>query len=1420
VLVLSGTNTFTGGLNIESGQVQLGSTSALNATTPQRVNFNGATVLRLAGNSVSVSGINGGSGTPAAIIENNNATAATLTIASITDLSFDGTLQNGAAGTLALTKTGSSRQTLSGSSSYTGATTINGGTLEIGNGGSTGQLSGLSPISGTSAGTLALNRSADVTIANPISGAVNVVKNGGNVVTYSGTYSSTGTVTVSQGALSVTGSMTATAPTQVNGGVTLGGSGSVGSVNMDGGALLRPGASPSDGSVATLTMGSLKSNGIDIRFDLAPTPAGANDRVAVTNVASFASGTTTITPLFAFNALPSSPGTYTLLTAGTLSVDPGASLSLTAPPTGSRLAYHLNTTTGAGGSVQLVVDSAFGNITWTGANSNVWDVNGATNWQQASNPNDKFFNFDSVTLDDSSAVRSISLGTQVIASTITVNNANYTVSGAGGFTGSNGLNKLGNGQLIIATTNNNYTGTTAIQNGTLSLGASNILPNPANIVLGSGANSGVLDLGGFDATVTSLAVSGTGTGNAVVNNGAAISTSTLTYNNNGNAGTFAAALNDGTGKLALNVASGTLTLTSNNTYSGMTTIAANNALQVGAGGTTGSIGTGDVTNNGTLLFNRTTDTTVSGAISGSGKLIKTNTNKLTLGGGSSYTDQTIITGGTVSFGASNNLGDPNASGNTIAMGGGAALLSTGANVDLGTNRNVTVGTTLGTATFLGGVIDVPGTNVLKISGNIVGANTASNSLTKNGTGKLVLSGDNTGFVNEWIVNGGVIEIGESNDILDGNGTIFFNGNGATLHVTADINLSTYPTNKLTTSAIGGAASTGTFDVDSGKTFTIGSLGGAAVIRTAQGGGLAGGGSFYKAGLGTMVFQGNNQQLDVPVIVMGGTVVATEANSVGGVGGGNSVALNPNTNLYFQNDSSTNYNNAAVASGTTRITIDGAAGTANVFVDRVNSNSGDLTHTVGSLGFNAGGNTLSISPGSHQTGGATSLTFVQGIVMNDNGTLVVQSAGAATMTVESQAPISGTGTFAKSGDGTLILSGTTTVTAGDVRPAGGTIKLASANGLSSNTLDYNNYGGVFTFGAQTAATFGGLKGAQNLALTNDAAGTVTLSVGANNADNTYSGNLTGGGSLTKIGNGTQTLSGNNAYTGGTTLSAGELGIATDSNIGGAASVINFNGGLLRVTGTTLNNLNTHTVNWSTFNGGFDIADSTNTFTVSNNIAGSGGLIKTGAGSLLLTGANSYTGTTSLKAGKLVALGDAARTPLLSGNGTTGGTDITGGQLILDYSPGGSTNPSSTVSTTLTAGYNLPSKFSSGVLRTSATADSTKGLGWRDDGGNKQVTVMYTYFGDAGVDGQVTTADFNQVAAHFNGAGNWAAGDFNYDGIVNALDFNAVATNFGKVALPSQPALGAPVLGTLVPEPGTALLGVVAGLGLMRRRRRGA
>ena len=115
--------------------------------------------------------------------------------------------------------------------------------------------------------------------------------------------------------------------------------------------------------------------------------------------------------------------------------------------------------------------------------------------------------------------------------------------------------------------------------------------------------------------------------------------------------------------------------------------------------------------------------------------------------------------------------------------------------------------------------------------------------------------------------------------------------------------------------------------------------------------------------------------------------------------------------------------------------------------------------------------------------------------------------------------------------------------------------------------------------------------------------------------------------------------------------------------------------------------------------------------------------------------------------------------------------------------------------------------------SSTAGGNIGLGWLDDTVSKTVTVARTYYGDANVDGNVNTSDFTLLASNFNVAsgGVWAMGDFNYDGKVNALDFNALATNFGSPAV-------APVLGSLVPEPGSMLLAAAAGIAILGARRR--
>jgi fibronectin-binding autotransporter adhesin len=131
---------------------------------------------------------------------------------------------------------------------------------------------------------------------------------------------------------------------------------------------------------------------------------------------------------------------------------------------------------------------------------------------------------------------------------------------------------------------------------------------------------------------------------------------------------------------------------------------------------------------------------------------------------------------------------------------------------------------------------------------------------------------------------------------------------------------------------------------------------------------------------------------------------------------------------------------------------------------------------------------------------------------------------------------------------------------------------------------------------------------------------TLTV-SSTADSTFAGTISGTGTLRKIGTGVQTLTGVNTIT-NWVLGGGRLGVSSHANVGGAASALTFDGGSLRVTGTAISNIDTHAVNWGTFNGGFDVADPAVTFVVTQalgSVSAAGTFHKYGQGDLLLQNA---------------------------------------------------------------------------------------------------------------------------------------------------------------------------------------------------------
>jgi len=204
-LILSGDSTYTGGTTIGAGTLQLG---------------NGGTTGSIVGD-----------------VTNNGALAFNRS----DTFTFPGVIS----GTGSVSQIGAGTTILTADNTYTGGTTISAGTLQLGNGGTTGSIVG----DVTNNGALAFNRSDTFTFPGVISGtgSVSQIGAGTTVLTANNTY--TGATTVAAGTLIVNGSIGNSA-VMVNSGATLGGIGTVGATIINSGGTFAPGNSPGTMTVA------------------------------------------------------------------------------------------------------------------------------------------------------------------------------------------------------------------------------------------------------------------------------------------------------------------------------------------------------------------------------------------------------------------------------------------------------------------------------------------------------------------------------------------------------------------------------------------------------------------------------------------------------------------------------------------------------------------------------------------------------------------------------------------------------------------------------------------------------------------------------------------------------------------------------------------------------------------------------------------------------------------------------------------------------------------------------------------------------------------------------------------------------------------------------------------------------------------
>jgi fibronectin-binding autotransporter adhesin len=279
---------------------------------------------------------------------------------------------------------------------------------------------------------------------------------------------------------------------------------------------------------------------------------------------------------------------------------------------------------------------------------------------------------------------------------------------------------------------------------------------------------------------------------------------------------------------------------------------------------------------------------------------------------------------------------------------------------------------------------------------------------------------------------------------------------------------------------------------------------------------------------------------------------------------------------------------------------------------------------------------------------------QGLQFSTDGYLVAATgAGALTPTGQApirvdagvtatiSAPITGAGGVAKTDPGTLILSGTNTYTGG-TSIAGGTLAVAADNNLGAAS------GNLAFTGAGTLRFLSSFTSNRNIVL--NAAGAFDT----NGNNDTLSGPITGAGGFAKLGAGTLMLTGASSYSGATLVNAGTLqaGIANAFSASSAftvasGAVIDLNN-LAQSIGS-LAGAGKVTLGSATLTTGLD---ATNT-SFSGTISGTGGLIKTGAGTFTLSGVNTYAGGTNVQAGTLAITNANAVGPgaLALQNGTT-------------------------------------------------------------------------------------------------------------------------------------------------------------------------
>jgi len=815
---------------------------------------------------------------------------------------------------------------------------------------------------------------------------------------------------------------------------------------------------------------------------------------------------------------------------------------------------------------------------------------------------------------------------------------------------------------------------------------------------------------------------------------------------------------------------GTLVLWGNNTYLGDTTISTG-SLQLGSGGTTGSLSASSaIVNNADLTINRSNAVVQgldfsSAAITGTGTFTQGGSGTTTLNAANTFTGQTLIRGGgTLSVSTLNSVngGTPLLAGSSL----GAPTTVANGTIDIGFGTGAGQLTYTGTGETTDRVINLRGT-------------TGNATLDQSGTSGLVK------FTSANTATGG------------GNKTLTLQGSSAG---TGEISGAIVNSSSATSLTKAGA---GTWTLSGTNTYTGATTVNAGTLIATKNAALSTTASVAVNNAGTMLeirYGGGSDysQANIDALLLKTTFGAT------------TTAFGIDTT----NASGTYTGNLTMGAGLTKL------GSNTLTLNGTNTYTGTTTISAGTLQLGSGSTTGSLA--------------TTGAIVNNANLTINRSDAVAQGTHFSAAAITGTGSFTQAGNGTTILNaantyaGNTTVSAGVLNIQNATALGTTGNGTSVTIGAALEIQGNITVGAEALTlngtgvsnagalrnisgtnTYGGLVTFGSATRINSDAGTLTLSnvgtiVGGafgltvGGAGNTTINSIiaTTTSSLAKDGAGTLTLSGVNTYTGATTVTSGTLkaGVVSIDGTSGAfgknsaVTMANTAGAVLDITGFNTSigsltggggaggNVTLGAVSLTTGN------DNTSPGAYAGAISGSGGIFKQGTGTAIFSGSNTYTGQTAIRAGILSV------STLNSVSGGVGSSNlgapitIANGTLDIGYGTGAGQLTYTGTGETTDRVINLRGTTGGAVINQSGTgllkftsANTASGVG------NKTLTLQGSSAGTGEISGAIVdNSPTNKTSLTKAGSGTWKlSGNNTYTGTTQVTAGTLVLSGSGSI-----------------------------------------